>query len=354
MLYSEMLLDGLAESEETRNEFLTTIVENCKRLTRLINNVLDISKIEAGRMQFNYDALNIKDLVDEIFKSFKPVIDRKRINLKCNLVDGGIRLRGDRDRIIQVLTNIISNAVKFTPPDGTVSISQTSNEEVGTIAVRDSVEGIKQEDIPKVFDRFSQLENINHHSEGTGLGMTISKSIIEHHGGDIWFESEAGLGTTVYFSLPVTKLFSEPEEQPDKKAIYMMKSNKQQNGEHILNRILIVDDEASFRTALKGCIEHAGYLTIEASGGKEALRMIKEHYPVLIILDVMMPDVSGLEVCRSIRNNPKTSRIKVIILSAKGQEKEKEEGLKAGADEYITKPFDYKELIKKIKLLMDS
>lgn len=225
---------------------------------------------------------------------------------------------------------------------------------MGTITVRNSGEGIKREDIPKVFDKFSQLKNINHHSDGTGLGMTISKSIIEHHGGEIWIDSEIGIGTTVYFTLPVAKLISKSTDGSDKKNISLIKSDYQQFGKHIPNKILIVDDEAPFRTALKGCIEHAGYTTIEASGGKEALQMIKEHHPELIILDVMMPDISGLEVCRRIRNDRETSGLKVIILSAKGQDKEKEEGIIAGADRYITKPFNYQNLLNTIEELMSN
>lgn len=206
LLYSEMLLDGLADSEEDYTGFLSTIVENCQRLTRLINDVLDLSKIEAGRMPFNLGKLNMKELVVETLSSIRPTLESKGLNFNYKQVTDDIYILGDRDKIIQVLTNITSNAIKFTPPGGTISVSiKNYNENMGIIAVKDTGKGIKKEDIPKVFDRFSQLESIDYHSEGTGLGMTISKSIIERLEGNIWIESELGRGTTVFFTLPKNK-----------------------------------------------------------------------------------------------------------------------------------------------------
>lgn len=205
LLYSEMLLDGLADNEETRNEFLTTIVDNCKRLTRLINDVLDLSKIEAGRMPFNIEDLNIRNLVEETHSGVRPALESHGINFEYEKVDKETMLRGDRDKIVQVLTNIISNAVKFTPDGGTITVSLNKNDRMGEIAIKDTGKGIKKEDIPKVFDRFTQIESIDHHSGGTGLGMTISKSIIERLGGEIRIESELNKGTTVFLTLPRTQ-----------------------------------------------------------------------------------------------------------------------------------------------------
>jgi len=205
LLYSEMLLDGLASSEEDRTEFLSTIVDNCKRLTRLINDVLDLSKIEASRMPFNLEKLNVKSLITETISSIRPTLESKGINFEYKNIDKNINLYGDRDKIIQVLTNITSNAMRFTPQGGTISISLSTDDKMGKIAIKDTGKGIRKEDIPKVFNRFSQLESIDHHSEGTGLGMTISKSIIKRHGGKIWIESKLGKGTAVFFTLPQKK-----------------------------------------------------------------------------------------------------------------------------------------------------
>lgn len=202
LLYSEMLLDELDDSPEARNEFLTTIVENCKRLTRLINDVLDLSKIEAGRMPFKLEKLNFEELLKDTLSGIRPTIESKGINLICENAGKGFRLWGDRDRIIQVLTNVISNAVKFTPEGGSITVSLSSGDGIGKVVITDTGQGISKEDIPKVFDRFSHLGSIDHHTEGTGLGMTICRSIIERLNGEIWIESQLGQGTTVFFTLP--------------------------------------------------------------------------------------------------------------------------------------------------------
>ncbi|MFC1544773.1 ATP-binding protein [Gemmatimonadota bacterium] len=201
LLYSEMLLDGMDDSKTTKQEFLSIIVENCQRLTRLINDVLDLSKIEAGRMPFKLVEFDIADILAETISGVKPTIDAKKLIYSAESLPAGAKLWGDRDRVIQVLTNIISNAVKFTPKGGSIIASFQTREKMGIISITDTGKGIGHEDIPRVFERFSHLESIEHHSEGSGLGMTISKSIIEKLGGEIWIESELGRGTTVLFSL---------------------------------------------------------------------------------------------------------------------------------------------------------
>jgi signal transduction histidine kinase len=202
LLYSEMLLDGMDDSRETRQDFLSIIVDNCQRLTRLINDVLDLSKIEAGRMPFKLIEIEFADILAETISGLKPTIDAKKLVYSAENVEPGIKLWGDHDRVIQVLTNIISNSVKFTPEHGSISVRLGKHGRQCLIAVTDTGKGISMEDIPKVFDRFSHIESIEHHSEGSGLGMTISKSIIERLGGEIWIESELSQGTTVFFTLP--------------------------------------------------------------------------------------------------------------------------------------------------------
>ncbi len=202
---SEMLMKGLIKSDETKADFHTTIVNECKRLTRLINDVLDLSKIEAGRMTFNQKALNIRELIDEMQKNIDPILTAKGIRFECEQIPSNASLLGDKDKVLQVLENIISNAIKYTPQGSTISVSVTKSNGIGTIAIKDTGKGIPEEYIPRVFDRFTQLENVDHHSEGAGLGMAISKSIIEGLGGKIWIESELEVGTTVYFTLPLIK-----------------------------------------------------------------------------------------------------------------------------------------------------
>ena len=228
------------------------------------------------------------------------------------------------------------------------------SENTAAIAIKDTGPGIEEEKIPKVFDRFSQLDDINHHSEGTGLGMAISKSIIERHGGTIWIESNLGKGTTVFFTVPVAEKCPEPAIDTGSEDMRDIEKAEKPEHKPEMIKILIVDDEISYRQAIADCVQDAGYESLEAVGGNDALSMVHEHRPVLIILDVMMRGLSGLDVCRILREDPETSAIKIIMLSAWGQEKEKEKGLEAGADRYMTKPFDYMELIKAIQELLED
>jgi signal transduction histidine kinase/CheY-like chemotaxis protein len=351
LVFSEMLLNGIVSSEETRTEIHKTMVDECKRLSRLISDVLDLAKIEAGRMPFHIQTINIRGLISDTLSRLNPIITRKGIHIDYTHVPIDVFLRGDSDKIIQVLENIVSNALKFTPEQGTISFSLTTDKDECILAVRDTGKGIKKEDIPKVFDRFSQLENIDRHRGGTGLGMAISKSIIERLGGRIWIESEEGRGTTVFFSLK-RKESSEKENLigQDEDSESVVQDIPLKNLQ--TDKILLVDDEKAIRFALKECLKTLGLESLEASEGREALRIARNQRPALIILDVMIPDISGLEVCRTLKNDPETSGIKIIILSAKGQEKEKKEGLEAGADRYITKPFSYEQLGREIKELL--
>ncbi|MFC1574405.1 ATP-binding protein, partial [Candidatus Latescibacterota bacterium] len=353
LLHAGMLLNKLVDSDEKQTEYHANIVEDCKRLTRLVNDVLDLSKIEAGRMPFIFEALPVRELLSDINSSLRPEFEKKGLHFDYETVSDEIFLLGDRDKIIEVLTNIISNAIKFTPDGGSITVSLATDNNTGTLAIKDTGTGIAKENIPKVFDRFSQLENIEHHSEGTGLGMTIAKSIIDHHGGSIRIESEPGKGTTVFFSLPLAQKPPEPLQSTHGEVLSNSKKPITSLREPETARLLIVDDEKSYRQALADCVQSAGFESLEASDGNEALHMVNTHKPALIILDVMMRGLSGLDVCRKIRDDPETRDIKVIILSARGQEKEKEEGFEAGADRYMTKPFDYKELIRTIEELLD-
>lgn len=353
LVYADILLDAKSPSEEMRTKYVGTILSESKRLTRLINDVLDLSKIEAGRMSFTIKVVHVRSLIGDFIEAFLPVFEKNNINFEYDRVPKDIFVMGDRDKVIQVLTNIISNAVKYTPAGGTINISANMKKDTAIIAVKDTGKGIAHDDIPKVFDRFRQLENIDHHAEGSGLGMTISKVIIEKLGGKIWIESDINSGTTVFFTLPRAEGDHIPDAITEKATTSNLLTNTEPKEKHITNKILIVDDEQPIREAIQECVEKAGYSTIVATGGNEALKLAFRYLPEVMILDVMMPDLSGLEVCRKLQSDKNTAGIKIIMLSARGQEKEKEEGLKAGADRYITKPFDYKELLKVIEELLD-
>lgn len=204
-LFSEMLLKGLDRSDTRRTDFLLTIINNCKRLTRLINEILDISRIEAGRMEFSRELFDLKETLYSTIFSLKPLFEER--SLSCNFLtpEDPVRLCSDRDRIIQVLTNILSNAIRFSPPGNAVEVELSEENGRARVCVRDHGRGMRQEDIPKIFDKYTQLERIKPDSEGSGLGMTIAKLIVDNLGGSIRVESAPGRGTSFRVDFPAAR-----------------------------------------------------------------------------------------------------------------------------------------------------
>ncbi len=212
MAYTEtLLMEGMVDTEEERREYLQIIYEEGDRLTRLINDVLDLTKMEAGKMEYVFEERDINEVIHQAVASTMPVAQQKSLKLTTDLAENLPPVRYDTDRIMQVLMNLLSNAVKFTEAGGAIDVrSHLSPPETGsslptvTVAVVDTGIGISPENVDRVFSKFEQVESIDHHSIGTGLGMPICKSIIEEgHGGRIWLESEVGKGTTFFFRIPV-------------------------------------------------------------------------------------------------------------------------------------------------------
>ena len=203
-LFSEMMLRGF-DKVEKRQDYLSMIVKNCQRLSRLINDVLDCLKIESGKIRFCYEEFNFIEVLNEAILSLEPNMESK--NIRCNRCydEEEIILWSDKDRSVQVLTNILSNAINFSYERSHIDIALKNLTNSIEISVKDYGKGIKREDIHKVFDKFSQIERVYKDSIGTGLGMSITKSIIEYLGGKIWIESQIGKGTTVSFTLAKRK-----------------------------------------------------------------------------------------------------------------------------------------------------
>ena len=201
--YIEVLLDDMAETEEEEKNYLEIIKNESDRLTRLINNVLDLSKMEAGRMPFEFKYIELSKIINASVNGLAGASSKRKQKMINKLENSSFIVLADEDKIIQVLSNILNNAIKFTPDGGVITISGKIKNKKTVVSISDTGFGIKKEDHDKVFDKFQQIEDVNHHSEGTGLGMPISKIIVENHKGKIWFESEVGKGTTFYFTLPV-------------------------------------------------------------------------------------------------------------------------------------------------------
>ncbi len=335
---------------------INIIISEAERLTTLINDVLDIAKMEAGKLDWKQEQINIEKVIERSLAATSALFDAKNLELIKNIEPALPKIIGDEDRLIQVLINLISNAVKFTEY-GSITCSAKVNNSNVIISVTDTGSGISQEDCPLVFDKFKQVGEIfTDKPQGTGLGLPICKQIVEHHGGNIWVESELTKGSTFSFSIPIPII--NEVNQFDK--IVNLDSLVKQLQEHSTNNIptsdtqktiLVVDDDANIRELLRQTLQNQGYAVQEAKDGLDAIYQIKVKKPDLIILDVMMPQIDGFDTAAIIKNDPTKMDIPIIMLSIF---EDKERGYKLGVDKYMTKPIESNKLMKEIGFLLSQ
>lgn len=347
------------KTERTLNqvsENLNVVISEGERLTSLINDVLDLAKIEAGKMNWNQEEVALPEVVERAIASTNSLFAHKNLKL-IREIEGNIpSIIGDSNKLIQVVINLISNAVKFTDEGSvTCSIRQEGNEII--TSVKDTGMGIAPGDFGAVFEQFKQIggDTLTDKPKGTGLGLPICKEIVEHHGGRIWLESEVGKGSTFSFAIPFTKKESSSFAAP----IHLNELVNQLKQRMVFSKlksvanaqILIVDDDESIRSLLRQELTEAGYLTSEVSNGKEAIESIRENRPDLIILDIMMPEINGFDVAAILKNDPQTMDIPIIILSIV---QDKARGFRIGVDRYLTKPIDTAQLFEDIGALLEQ
>jgi signal transduction histidine kinase/CheY-like chemotaxis protein len=330
------------------NQNLDVVISEGERLTTLINTVLDLAKIEAGRLDWNMESTPIEGIIKQAAAATSSLFEQKSLPINLEIEEDLPLLNADKDRLVQVVINLISNAVKFTD-DGEVRIKAFRQNGSIVVGVKDSGIGISQEDLPKVFEKFKQVgDTLTDKPKGTGLGLPICKEIIEHHKGDIWVESEFGHGSTFMFSIPLNqeevideKTLKEPIKKTSKSIVETWKPKDK--------TILVVDDEPSIRSLLRQEISEVGYQIKEAVNGKEALKSIRQENPDLVVLDVMMPEMNGFDVAAILKNDPGTQDIPIIIVSIVDDQQRFN---RLGIDRYLTKPIDIGLLLKEIDTLI--
>jgi signal transduction histidine kinase/CheY-like chemotaxis protein len=331
---------------------LDVVVSEGERLTTLINDVLDLAKIEAGKMEWHIENVEMASVIDQALASTAAVFDAKNLKLKKKIAKDLPTIKGDRDKLIQVLINLLSNASKFTDQGEVICAAGVDGSDF-VISVTDTGMGISAEDQPKVFDKFKQVgDTLTDKPKGTGLGLPISKEIIEYHGGKIWVESELGKGSTFFFSLPVSGKQEATFNLDD--LVVQLKNKVLKTAPHKENRkqsILVVDDEKHIRDLLKQELSESGYIVREASNGKEAIDEVRKELPDLMILDVMMPEMNGFDVAAVLKNDPMTMDVPILILSIV---QDKERGYRLGVDRYLTKPIDTEKLFAEIGSLLEQ
>jgi len=307
--------------------FVQHIKQGSTHLLQLINDILDLSKIEAGQLEFRYEDFEIKDALPEVLSTIRPLAMAKNITVHESST-AGLFIYADRVRFKQVLYNLLSNAVKFTPNGGRVDIKAYSQAKSVHVSVSDTGIGIRPEDHTLVFEEFRQVEGSTNAHEGTGLGLAISKRLVEEQGGTISLESELGKGSKFTISFPIGEQGSALEEPASV-------SPAQVNAAESNPLVLIVDDEEAARELLTSYLAPA-YRTVTADSGPDALEKAKQIRPHAIILDVLMAEGNGFETLVALRKAPETAGIPIIILSIVDQKKI---GFALGATDYLVKPI---------------
>jgi signal transduction histidine kinase/ligand-binding sensor domain-containing protein/DNA-binding response OmpR family regulator len=355
----EKILRQTADTDQ-QNQF-KLIQRNARRLLNLVNQLLDFRKMEVQEIRFNPSEGDIIQFIRETVQSFSDLSEKKNIAFHFNTKLATLETLFDQDKLEKILFNLLSNAFKFTREHGVVSVDinleENDREKWLIIQVQDSGIGIAADKLDKIFDRFFQNELpksiVN---QGSGIGLSITKEFVRIHGGTIHVTSELDLGTTFTVRIPITEVFehahvSNQEQVP---LLASREENIEQETDSSLQHLpvlLLVEDNEDFRFYLKDNLKFE-FKIIEARNGLEGWQQTLRHIPDLIVSDVMMPEMNGIELCRKIKEDQRVSHIPLILLTARTAEEQKLEGLQTGANDYITKPFSFEILISRIRNLI--
>jgi PAS domain S-box-containing protein len=338
--FSGLLADGTAGGmNDKQKRFVAHIKDGAHHLLQLINDILDLSKIEAGQLEIRCEDFQVKDALPEVLSTIRPLAMAKNIHVHHDLT-ATYSIYADRVRFKQILYNLLSNAVKFTPDGGQVVINYSEQDEHICISVADTGIGIRVEDQQVIFEEFRQIDGDGAH-EGTGLGLAITKRLVEQQGGLIWLESEFGKGTRFSFTLPAGSVQSQVASEF---APRMQSPAGPGSGKMPL--ILIVDDEVPAREILASYLEPEGFRVEIACSAAEAVAKARELQPDAITLDILMPNSNGFEALLSLKSAPDTANIPIIVVSILDQQKM---GFALGAADYLIKPVDKGLLLQTIR-----
>ena len=373
----EMLLEDSGIKGKSR-ELLKMVQRNAIALQQLVSSILDFRKIQNGKMDLKLYRFDIVKALTMWVGDFQLTAERKKIKLHLDMEDftGSHEVVADKEKMARVVFNLLSNALKYTPAGGDIFVSLKVEGDNLRIDIRDTGKGIEKEEADMIFERFFQAKGA---ASGTGIGLALVKSFVELHHGEVWVESELGKGSDFIVEIP--------REQVDSSQVIHMDDDGVDNSvsgsssvdkcvadESVLQYIddgdrkcgkvqqlvsentnkptvLVIDDNNDIRQYEHTLLQDA-YIVLEAADGKEGLEIAKKEVPDLVICDVMMPVMDGLEFTEQLKTNTATSHIPVIMLTAKNLEEHRAEGYEHGADSYITKPFHSKVLLARIENLL--
>lgn len=358
----ESLLSGRYGSiSKEQSELLGTIRNNSVRLLQLVNSILDFSKIEAGKMKVLMEPLNISELTTSILSDFRSSAKEKEIDFEADISSEHPNIRMDRYLFERILFNLLSNAVKFTPNKGKIKVQLKWKENVLILTVSDSGIGISPEDLPKLFQKFQQVEGSStRRFEGTGLGLAMVKEFCNLLGGDVSVESRPDAGSRFTVSIPTETV---SDAAPDSGSIqssplfYFPSGNIQAHSEPTIGedkdlpKVLVCEDNADLASYISSLLKDFCQVRL-AKDGQEGLQEVKSWSPELVISDVMMPNTDGIALCKAIKSDETLSGIVVVLLTALTHRDAMIKGWEAKADEYLFKPFHPEELITRIRSLL--
>ncbi len=348
--FSEVLHDQTFGSlNEKQSRYVSNVLNSGRQLLDLINDILDLSKVEAGRMELNPVGFSLPDALSSVVSTMHALSDRKDVQITIDVRDAPSSIVADPQKFRQVMFNLLSNAIKFTRPGGRVEITarlvpeRSSKESDASIliSVTDTGIGIRPADLDRIFEEFEQIDSVyGREQQGTGLGLALTRKLVQLHGGAIWADSTPDRGSTFSFTLPIGGVRSGSSAETST-GVAADSSAEIANAE-IVNvgetrpLVLVVEDDTAAGELLSHYLESAGYRAVCATTAEQALKLARERTPVAITLDILLPDEHGHELMAKLMADPRTCDIPVVVVSVT---EERELGLSLGAADWLVKPI---------------
>jgi signal transduction histidine kinase/ligand-binding sensor domain-containing protein len=349
------------------------MLRNARRLLRLINQLLDLSKLEAGKMDLKAGSRDLVHFLRNLQQAVTPLAEKKGIQMPFLAPESPVKVFFEPDKMEKVFYNLLSNALKFTPDGGDVGIRIEETDTQASVTVFDTGRGIPAEQLPHIFDRFHQVDGSNTREfEGTGIGLSLVKEMVALHGGTVTASSEPGAGTRFIVvlrkgvgHLTEEQIAQDPEDSPDTGETSSIELSPEpppvaevaagpvwKRVDPRAALILVVDDNPDVRDYVSGILERHGYRTIQAVDGVDGLERAQKRRPGLIISDIMMPRMDGTEFCRRVKSDDRIGHTPVILLTARASHESRIGSLEVGADDYLSKPFNTDELVSRVANLI--
>lgn len=359
-------LERLPDLPPQGRSYVDLALRNSRRMLRLINQLLDVARLEAGELHLDSACHDLAAFARDLARPFAPLAERRRIRFDIETPSQPVAVDFDPDKLEQVIANLLSNAFKFTPEDGAVrmriEVDTSADPSVVRVVVRDSGPGIAPAHLPHLFDRFYQAGATSAVQSGSGIGLSLARDLAHLHGGTLTAQSDLGFGATFTLTLPLAdrEVLDEASPPTDHHPDWEASVHPTETEEVDLDdgdartTILIADDSADIRSYVRGHLETEGYRVVEAADGMQALALTREMLPDLVVSDVTMPLLDGFDLTRTLRADPETDFLPILLLTARATTDETVTGLASGADDYLTKPFDMSELLARIAGLIAS